>query len=67
MILLSPYYTSNLYELEIARKITINSIKNVSYQILLLQKQGGVASEPFRLPQDHEMFTRLQHLIITGK
>ncbi|KAJ8320625.1 hypothetical protein KUTeg_002212 [Tegillarca granosa] len=30
------------------------------------KKQGGIAPEPFRLPQDHEMFTRLQHLLITG-
>lgn len=28
--------------------------------------KGQVASKPFRLPQDHEMFTRLSHILVKG-
>lgn len=31
------------------------------------QAKGAVAKKPYRLPEDHEMFTRLSYLLISGK
>ena len=34
--------------------------------ILTLQRKAGELEEPFRLSKDHEMFTRLSTILITG-
>lgn len=32
-----------------------------------MQAKGAVAKKPYRLPEDHEMFTRLSELLIDSK
>ena len=31
------------------------------------KERGKLAKDPFRLPKDHEIFTRLSHLLVEGR
>lgn len=39
----------------------------VHFKTYIFQAKGAVAKKPYRLPEDHEMFTRLSDLLISGK